>query len=42
MFCIYFHFEPIPATDKNLTLHAQFLSRSFKTVDAIRNYISGV
>jgi hypothetical protein len=42
MFCIYFHFEPIPATDKNLTPYAQFLSRSFKTVDAIRNYISGV
>ena len=42
MFCIYFHFEPIPATVKNLTLYAQFLSRSFKTVDDIRNYISGV
>jgi hypothetical protein len=42
MYCIYFHFESIPATVKNLTQYAQFLSRSFKTVDAIRNYISGV
>ncbi|VDH90882.1 Hypothetical predicted protein [Mytilus galloprovincialis] len=33
MFCIYFELIPVPATVHVLTLYAQFLSRSFKSVD---------
>ena len=42
MFCIYFNFQPVPATVQILTLYAQFLSRSFKSVESIKNYISAV
>lgn len=42
MFCIYFQLDPVPATLDDICLFAQFLSRSFKTVAAIRNYLSGV
>ncbi|CAG2226049.1 unnamed protein product [Mytilus edulis] len=33
---------PVPATVHVLTLYAQFLSRSFKSVDSIKNYLSSV
>lgn len=42
MFCTYFSFNPLPATIECLCLYAQFLSRSFKSVSSICNYISGV
>ena len=42
MFCIYFSFEPLPASVECLCLYAQFLSRSFKAPTSIRNYVSGV
>jgi hypothetical protein len=42
MFCIYFEFVPISTSVQILTLYAQFLSRSFKSVDSIRNYISAM
>ena len=42
MFCVYFAFKPLPATVECLCLYAQFLSRTFKSVDSIRKYISGV
>lgn len=42
LFCLYFHFNFLPADTYTLQLYAQFLSRSFKSVDSIRNYLSGV
>ena len=42
LFCNYFKFPPFPTTEEILTLYAQFLSRSFKSVDSIQNYIAGV
>ena len=42
MFCIYFAFKPVPVSIECLCLYAQFLSRTFKSVDSIQNYISGV
>ena len=32
----------LPTSTETLQLYAQFLSRSFKSVQSIRNYISGV
>ena len=42
IFCIHFQFEPLQATSEVISLYALFLKRSFKTVNAIQNYISGV
>ena len=42
MFTVYFGFMALPASMSNLCLFAQFLSRSFKSVDSISSYISGV
>lgn len=42
MFCIYFDVTPVPASVETLCLYVQFLGRTFKSVSAIRNYISGV
>lgn len=42
LFCNYFEMVSLPATTKNLQLFAQFLSRTFKSTDSIKNYISGV
>lgn len=42
IFCLFFHFTPLPATIECLCLYAQFLSRKFKAVESIRNYLSGV
>ena len=42
MFCAHFLFEPIPATLETLSLYAQFLTRSFRSVESVKNYLSGV
>ena len=42
LFCIHFNLEALPTSLDTVCLYAQFLSRSFKTVDSIRNYLSGV
>jgi hypothetical protein len=42
MFCFYFGFQSLPSSVKVLTLYAQFLSKSFVSVQSIKNYISGV
>ena len=42
LFCMYFEFVSLPAGADTLCLYAQFLSRTFKSVDSIRNYISAV
>lgn len=42
MFCLHFALEPLPASVMSICLYAQFLSRSFKAVSSIHNYISGV
>ena len=41
-FCQYIKCQPLPVSAEDLCLFAQFLARSFKSVDSIRNYISGV
>lgn len=40
-FCLYFEFNPVPATSHLICLYCQFLSRSI-TPQSIRNYLSGV
>lgn len=42
LFCLYFEFEPLPASLDVLCLYAQFLGRSFKSSEAIKSYVSGV
>lgn len=42
LFCIYFNMQYLPAETCTLQLYAQFLSRSFKSVESIRNYLSGI
>ena len=42
IFCLYFNLLPVPASLDTLSLYAQFLSRSFKTVSSIKNYVNGV
>lgn len=42
LFCIYFGLSYLPVSTETLSLYAQFLSRSFKATQSIRNYISGV
>lgn len=42
LFCTYFNFRPFPATEDILTLYSQFLSRSFKSPNSIKNYIGGI
>ena len=42
LFCDYFKFDLFPPEAECLSLFAQFLSRSFKSAQAIRNYVSGV
>ena len=42
MFCIYFKFKLLPASIECLCLYAQFLSRSMKSANSVRNYIGGV
>ena len=42
LFCFYFKLAFLPTSTETLQLYAQFLSRSFKSVQSIQNYISGV
>ena len=42
LFCNFYGLVPIPATTEVLCLYGQFLGRSFKCAESIRNYISGV
>ena len=42
LFCFYFKLVFLPTSTETLQLNAQFLSRYFKSVQSIRNYISGV
>jgi integrase len=41
-FCIFFGLQPVPSSIQVLCLFAQFLSRSFKSISAVKSYISGV
>ena len=42
LFCNFYGLKTIPATTETLCLYGQLLGRSFKSVESIRNYISGV
>ncbi len=42
MFCLYFSFNFLPCSLNTLLLFSQFLSRSFTTVQSIKNYLHGV
>ena len=42
MFCLYFNFDWLPASQQVIALFAQFLSRSLRSIASVRNYISGV
>ena len=42
LFCVYFGFRAVPTETRVLCLFAEFLSRSFKSVASVRNYLSGV
>ena len=41
-FCVHFSLEYVNPTSKTLCVYAEFLARSFRAPQAIRNYISGV
>ena len=41
-FCVYFKLDSLPATSETLCIYAQFLHRSFQSVQSIKNYISAV
>ena len=42
LFCKFYGLKAIPTTVEILCLYGQFLGRSFKSVESVRNYISGV
>lgn len=42
LFCTYFNFISLPTNTNTLQLFAQFLSRTMKSTDSIKNYINGV
>ena len=42
MFYFYFKLEPLPVSVETLCLYGQFLNRSFRSVQSIQNYLSGV
>ena len=42
MFCFYFKLEPLPVSVGTLCLYGQFLNRSFRSVQRIQSYLSGV
>ena len=42
LFCLYFGLTYLPAETEILSLYAQFLSRTFKSTQSIKNYISGI
>lgn len=41
-FCLFYQQKQLPASSHTISLYAQLLSRSFKSVKSIRNYISAV
>lgn len=42
LFCFYFKFVSLPTSTQTLQLYAQFLSRTFKSTESIRNYLNGI
>ena len=42
LFCLYFGLTYLPAETEILSLYAQFLGRTFKSTQSIKNYISGI
>lgn len=42
LFCFHFGLSYLPASTETLSLYTQFLSRSFKSTQSIKNYVSGV
>lgn len=42
LFCHFYGFITLPCELNTVCLFAQFLSRSFKSVESIRNYLNGV
>ena len=42
LFCFYFHLSYLPVETETLCLYSVFLSRTFKSTSAIKNYISGI
>ena len=39
LFCLYFILEILPVSELTLCLYAQFLSRTFRSVSAIKAYV---
>ena len=42
MFCFYFELSYLPSDTNILSLYAQFLSRTVKSTNSIKNYINGI
>lgn len=42
LFCEYFHIESMPVSVETLCLYIQFLGRSMKSAQSVRNYLNGV
>ena len=42
LFCFYFNLSYLPVDTETLCLYSQFLSRSFKSTNTIKNYMSGI
>ena len=42
LFCLFFKLRILPASLQTVCAYAQFLSRTFKAVSSIRNYLNGV
>jgi len=42
LFCNYFHLQPFQVDAELLCTYSEFLSRSFKSAQSIRNYLNGV
>ena len=42
LFCLHSQLVCLPVSTETLQMYAQFLSRSFKSVSSIKNYISGI
>ena len=41
-FCLHYGLRSLPSSSDTLSLYAQFLARSFQSVNAITNYVAGV
>ncbi|CAC5419988.1 unnamed protein product [Mytilus coruscus] len=42
LFCYYFHLEPFDINVELLCTYSEFLSRSFRSAQSIRNYLNGI